>query len=70
MLGHCINEFVLDENIKACAKRATWLENDETHYVKKWNDKDINDLRMLIKLTVNWIDNALTTKKYLSDMLE
>lgn len=68
LLGKCINDFILDSNVKACAKRATWLGNDETHYVRKWTDQDINDLKMLIKLTVNWTDNALTTKKYLSTM--
>jgi hypothetical protein len=68
LLGKCIDEYILDSNVKACAKRATWLGNDETHYVRKWTDQDINDLKRLIKLTVNWIDNALTTKKYLSAM--
>jgi hypothetical protein len=68
LLGKCINDFILDSNVKACAKRATWLGNDETHYVRKWTDQDINDLKMLIKLTINWIDSALTTKKYLSTM--
>jgi hypothetical protein len=68
LLGNCIKDFILDSNVKACAKRAAWLGNDETHYVRKWTDQDISDLKMLIKLTVNWIDNALTTKKYLSTM--
>ena len=46
LLGKCINEYILDSNVKACAKRATWLGNDETHYVRKWTDQDISDLKI------------------------
>src|SRR5271157_5104927 len=41
LLGRCIDEYVDDPKIKACAKRAAWLGNDETHYVRKWESKDI-----------------------------
>lgn len=67
-LSNCITEFVDDERIKQCAKRAVWLGNDETHYLRKWQDKDINDLKILIKLTINWIENILLTNKYSEDM--
>src|SRR5690606_17179688 len=33
-LGNCINEDVSDIKLKEVAKRATWLGNDETHYVR------------------------------------
>jgi hypothetical protein len=68
LLGKCIHEDVTDPNVKATAKLATWLGNDETHYIRKWEDKDINDLKILIRLTVNWIDNVLLTQKYLKEM--
>ncbi len=67
-LGICIEEHVADANLKATAKRATWLGNDETHYVRKWEDKDIEDLKVLIRVTVNWIDNVLLTQKYTREM--
>ncbi|MFH1019556.1 MAG: hypothetical protein V1782_02925 [Pseudomonadota bacterium] len=67
-LGVCINEYVDDANVKSCAQRATWLGNDETHYVRKWAEKDINDLKVLIKLTQAWILNNLLTEKYLREM--
>lgn len=67
-LGQCINNYIMDQNIKECAKRAAWLGNDETHYVRRWEDKDIRDLKVLVQLTVNWIDNLLLTKKYISEM--
>jgi hypothetical protein len=68
MLGPCITNFISDSNIKECAKRAAWLGNDETHYVRKWEAKDVNDLKLLVKLTVNWIDNEAMTKKYIAEM--
>jgi hypothetical protein len=68
LLGNCIEKYVQDENIKQCAKRAAWLGNDETHYTRKWEDKDIEDLKLLVRLTVNWIDNVLMTQKYVQEM--
>lgn len=70
LLGECINQFLNDPNLKSCAKRAAWLGNDETHYIRKWDDKDIKDLKLLIKLTVNWIENLLLTAKYIEEMPE
>jgi len=67
-LGTCIKEYVTDTNLKITAERATWLGNDETHYVRRWEDKDVEDLKTLIRITVNWIDNVLLTQKYLKDM--
>jgi hypothetical protein len=67
-LGNCIKTYIADANVKACAELATWLGNDETHYVRKWETKDITDLHRLVHLTVNAVDNVLLTKKYLDDM--
>lgn len=67
-LGKCIQDNIDDPKIKACAERAAWLGNDETHYMREWNDKDINDLKTLIKMTTNWIENSLLTEAYLKTM--
>lgn len=67
-LATCIKTYVDDVNTKRCAERAVWLGNDETHYVRRWEDKDIGDLKTLIKLTMAWIQNNLLTDKYLLDM--
>lgn len=67
-LGTCIAQYVSDPNIKECARRAAWLGNDETHYTRKWETKDVSDLKLLVRLTVNWIDNSLLTKKYIAEM--
>lgn len=68
LLGNVIENYIEDHNIKICAKRATWLGNDATHYIKKWEDRDINDLKVLIKLSCGWINNNLLTEKYLNEM--
>lgn len=67
LLNQCINKM---ENpaIKEIAKRATWIGNDEAHYVRKWEDKDINDLKKLIEVTVYFISMDVSAKKYLSEM--
>lgn len=67
-LGACIREYIDDRRIKECAQRAAWLGNDETHYIRKWKDKDIKDLKILIRLTVNWIENVMLTDEYRGDM--
>jgi len=69
-LGKCIQDYIDDTNVKQCAKRAAWLGNDETHYIRKWEDKDVTDLKLLIRLTTNWIENVILTQKYADEMTE
>jgi hypothetical protein len=68
LLGKCINDYVENPNIKEMAKRAVWLGNDETHYIRRWENKDINDLKILIDITVHWIEMEVLTNKYKDDM--
>lgn len=67
-ISNCISSYVEDTRLKSTSKRAIWLGNDHTHYEKKWNDKDLNDLKTLIKLTVNWIESEILTKKFNDSM--
>ena len=69
-LGAIIEKRVKHAQLKAVAKRATWLGNDETHYERKWQDKDISDLKDLIDLTIRWIETDKLTEKLLHDMPE
>jgi hypothetical protein len=69
-LSNVINDYATDGNIKSTAKRATWLGNDETHYYRKWEEKDIKDLKLLIELTVRWIESEELTRKYEEDMTD
>ncbi len=69
-LGNCIKDDVTNPNVKSMADRATWIGNDETHYTKKWIDRDITDLKKLIEVTVHWIEMEITTQEYMNDMPE
>ena len=69
-LGAVINNYIGSGNIKECARRATWLGNDETHYVRVWEQKDISDLKRVLRLTESWIEDHLTTARLLEDMPE
>ena len=67
-LNNCIQENIQNENIKNVAKRAVWLGNDETHYNRRWADKDVSHLKQLIELTIRWIENEVETERVLQEM--
>jgi hypothetical protein len=67
-LGNCIKDHLDNVNIKDMAERAVWLGNDETHYQRIWDDRDITDLKKLIAITVHWIEYELLTDSYRGKM--
>lgn len=69
-LGKCISDDVDDSRVKKVAKRAVWLGNDETHYVRKWEGKNLQDLKKLISLTIHWIEMDYLTEEIEEDMPE
>jgi len=69
-LGPCITTYVKHEKVKSMAARAAWLGNDETHYMRKWGDKDLEDLKQLIALTVHWIEMEAMTDSVIDEMPE
>jgi hypothetical protein len=68
--GSVIHDFVEDPRIQAVAKRALWLGNDETHYLRKWARHDVDDLLVLISLTIHWIEIEQLSEKYRVEMPE
>jgi hypothetical protein len=66
--GNVVKEYIQDPRIQAVAKRALWLGNDETHYLKKWTDHDVQDLVTLIRLAINWIEIERLSEQYQDDM--
>lgn len=54
--GAVVTEFISDARIQAVARRCLWLGNDETHYLRKWTDHDVEDLVVLIRLTTSWVE--------------
>lgn len=69
-LGKCIEVYIKDSKIKSVAKRAAWLGNDQTHYVRKWEGKNLNDLKKLIDLTLHWMEYEELTKSFEEEMPE
>ena len=61
LLANCINDNIDLKSLKMVASRAVWIGNDETHYIRRHEDKDITDLKRLIDVTVRWIETECMT---------
>ncbi len=59
LLSQVITTYIDSPKIQNLAKASAWIGNDETHYVKKFEDKDINDLKKFINATVAFITYEL-----------
>lgn len=62
-LGKCIEDDIDNPQLKLVASRAAWLGNDQTHYEQRFNDRDISDLKRMIRLTVHWISLIKETEE-------
>ena len=58
-LSPCINEYIDNAKIKQLAIKSAWLGNDETHYVRKFEDRDVNDMKKFIDALVYFISMDL-----------
>ncbi|HHX68637.1 MAG TPA: DUF4145 domain-containing protein [Gallicola sp.] len=61
-LGKVIEEYIEDRIIKNLATYSAWLGNDETHYKRKWKEKDIEDLKKFIDATVYFVSYKIIAK--------
>lgn len=69
LLMQTINTYMNEApKVRSVATKAVWLGNDETHYIRKWEDKDISHLKMLIDLTLHWIESELLTDEFEESM--
>lgn len=62
LLAACINEYIDSPNIKILATRSAWIGNDEAHYIRKQEDRDVNDMKAFIQATVYFISMILITE--------
>ena len=60
-LSQCIKDYLDNDNLKHVATAAAWIGNDETHYTKKHEDYNLDDLKMIINATVSYITTELIT---------
>ncbi|MFQ5793667.1 MAG: hypothetical protein ACE5JP_01285 [Candidatus Bipolaricaulia bacterium] len=63
-LANCIDENIKNKRIKAMAERAWWLGSDEAHYMRLYEENDIEDLKALIEATRSWVETDLITEQY------
>lgn len=55
-LGKVISEQLSDfPKLQTLAKATAWIGNDETHYVRKHDDKDLNDLKAFLLAAATFI---------------
>lgn len=59
-LSACINEYIDNDKIKALAKASAWIGNDETHYVRKHEDYNLQHLKAFIAAIVSYIDSEFS----------
>lgn len=55
-LSKCIQDFIDNPKIKANATASVWLANDEAHYIRKFENKDISDLKNFINAVIAYIE--------------
>ena len=61
-LGECILKYIENDKIRGLAQKSVWLGNDETHYVRIHEDRDIKDLQKFIKTIVYYIEMEMTVE--------
>lgn len=57
-LGQSIKR-IDNPRIKTLAERSTWIGNDETHYVRKYEDLNVDDMKRFIMAMVRYVDSEL-----------
>lgn len=61
-LGKCIADLIAQPSINVLASRAVWIGNDETHYTRKLEGRDISDMKTFIHALVHYIGMELTVE--------
>lgn len=61
-LAACIKNYIDSPNIKTLATRSAWIGNDEAHYIRKQEDRDVSDMKSFIQATVYFISMILITE--------
>jgi hypothetical protein len=62
-LSDCIDQNISSQEIQDCARSTEWFGKDGAEYIRAWKTKDLENLKDLIQLTMNWIQNELLTEK-------
>lgn len=55
----CLKDYIDNDKIKTLAEKSEWIGNDEAHYVKIQDNRDINDMKNFIDALVYFISMSL-----------
>lgn len=55
-LAQCIKNYIDNPQINILLTKSAWIGNDETHYQRKFQDRNIDDLKKFIQAAINFID--------------
>ncbi len=58
-LAQCISRYIDSVQIQTLATRTAWIGNDEAHYIRKQEARDVSDMKSFIKAVVYFIGMAL-----------
>lgn len=61
-LAQCIKSYISNETITTLAERSAWIGNDEAHYIRKQEDRDVSDMKNFIQAIVYFIGMILITE--------
>lgn len=55
----CLNTYIDNDSIKTLAEKSEWIGNDEAHYKKIQDDRDVKDMKKFIDALVYFISMSL-----------
>lgn len=59
LLGKCISQYIDNKKIQTLATASAWIGNDETHYVRKHQSYNTQDLKRFINTMIAFIEYEL-----------
>ncbi|HAO23404.1 MAG: hypothetical protein BWK80_46960 [Desulfobacteraceae bacterium IS3] len=63
-LTECIESYIDDPKIRSCARHAGWFSDKNAFHQMLWDGKDIDNVKLLIRLTINWIESSVLAKQF------
>lgn len=63
LLAQCIEQYMDNKHIRVLSKASAWIGNDETHYIRKHEDYDLESLKSFVHATVAFIDSDIEFHK-------
>lgn len=61
-LSQCIRNYISNDSIKTLAERSAWIGNDEAHYIRRQEERDVSDMKSFIQACVYFIAMTLITE--------